>query len=125
MARDWKSRQPPVKTSLTEIARRYHACAVALATSLGIPLADALRDHHTSITAIFIEASRCELRLPAGVTLPPLMASPPPRPRALPTPRWSRATGHFGPTEVRTCRRSTATAVSRPRFAFPKMTPGP
>jgi hypothetical protein len=52
-----------------------------------------LRDHHTSITAIFIEASRCELRLPAGVTLPPLTA-PPPAPASPPKAPVASTNGH-------------------------------
>jgi hypothetical protein len=45
---------------------------VAFATTLGIPLAEALQAYHGPVTAIFIETSRAELRLPATVTLPPL-----------------------------------------------------
>jgi hypothetical protein len=77
MARDWKARPAPAKTSLTEIARRYHAAAVALAQTLGLPLEAVLSQHRESVTAIFIEASRCELRLPAGVHLPPLVVAAP------------------------------------------------
>jgi hypothetical protein len=72
MAREWKARSAPRPTSITEIARRYHAAAVALAQTLGLSLPETLAAHRESITAIFIEASRCELRLPAGVKLPPL-----------------------------------------------------
>jgi len=77
MARDGKSRQAPRPTSITEIARRYHASAVALAQTLGLPLEAVLSQHRESVTAIFIEASRCELRLPAGVQLPPLVVAAP------------------------------------------------
>jgi hypothetical protein len=47
---------------------------VAFAATLGISPAEALRDYHTSISAIYIETSRQEVRLPAGVQLPPLGA---------------------------------------------------
>jgi hypothetical protein len=77
MARDWKPRQPPAKTSLTEIARRYHAAAVALARTLGLSVQETLAAHRESVTAIFIESGRCDLRLPAGVTLPRLAADAP------------------------------------------------
>jgi hypothetical protein len=45
---------PPVDpTTITELARRYHSCAVALATSLGLPLTEAfLRDHRESVSSI-------------------------------------------------------------------------
>jgi hypothetical protein len=75
MARDWKPRQPPAKTSLTEIARRYHAAAVALAQTLGLSVPEVLAQHRESVTAIFIESGRCDLRLPAGVQLPPLVTT--------------------------------------------------
>ena len=72
MARDGKPRQAPRPTSLTEIARRYHAVARALAQTLGLPVAEVLAQHRESVTAIFIESGRCDLRLPAGVPLPPV-----------------------------------------------------
>lgn len=50
---------------------------MALSQPLGLSLAEGLTQHRESVTAIFIEACRCELRLPAAVTLPPLGASPP------------------------------------------------
>ncbi|HEX9872534.1 MAG TPA: hypothetical protein VGC99_28840 [Candidatus Tectomicrobia bacterium] len=90
MPRSWKPsaaphpRQPP--DTISGIARRYHACAVAFASTLGIPLAEALQAYHGPVTAIFIETSRAELRLPATVTLPPLTGGnasatrPPPSP---------------------------------------------
>jgi hypothetical protein len=66
---------PP--TTITELARRYHSCAVALATSLGLPLTEAfLRDHRESVSSIFIAADRAGVRLPAGVQLPPLAEAP-------------------------------------------------
>lgn len=74
MARHWKPRQAPGQTSITEIARRYHAAAVALAQTLGLSLPEVLTQHRESVTAIFIECGRCDLRLPAAVTLPPLSA---------------------------------------------------
>jgi hypothetical protein len=70
MARGWTPRQAPPPTSITEIARRYHAAAVALAQTLGLSLAEVLSQHRESVTAIFIESGRCDLRLPAGVPLP-------------------------------------------------------
>jgi hypothetical protein len=78
----WKSsashdRRPP--ETISGIARRYHACAVAFATTLGIPLAEALQAYHGPVTAIFIETSHAELRLPASVQLPVLMPTPPNR----------------------------------------------
>jgi hypothetical protein len=73
MARAWKSRHTPRPTSLTAIAKTYHGCATAFAASLGISLAEALKAYHGPITAIFIEACRQEIRVPAGVTLPPLV----------------------------------------------------
>jgi hypothetical protein len=76
MARDWKPRQPPAKTSLTEIARRYHGCAVVLAQTLGLSVQEVLAQHRESVTAIFIESGRCDLCLPAAVKLPPLGAPP-------------------------------------------------
>jgi hypothetical protein len=72
MARDWKARSTPGKTSITEAARRYHATALALAQSLGVSLAEVLTQHRESVTAIYIECSRCEVRLPASIKLPPL-----------------------------------------------------
>jgi hypothetical protein len=72
MAREGKSRQAPPPTSITEVARRYHAAAVALSQTFGLPLEEVLREHRESVTAIFIESGRCELRLPASVTLPPV-----------------------------------------------------
>jgi hypothetical protein len=72
MARSWKSRQAPPPTSITEIARRYHAAAVALAQTLGLSVPEVLSAHRESVTAIFIECGRCDLRLPAAVKLPRL-----------------------------------------------------
>jgi hypothetical protein len=72
MGRDWKSRPAPRPTTITEIARRYHAAALALGQTLGLSLAEVLAQHRESVTAVFIEASRADLRLPAGVRLPPL-----------------------------------------------------
>jgi hypothetical protein len=74
MGRDWKSRPAPRPTTITEIARRYHAAAVALAQTLGLSLQEVLAQHRESVTAIFIESGHCDLRLPASVQLPPLAA---------------------------------------------------
>jgi hypothetical protein len=67
---------PPVApTTLHEITRRYYACAVALAKAMGVPMSETfLREHRESISCCFIEAGRAGVRLPAGVTLPPLVA---------------------------------------------------
>jgi hypothetical protein len=54
MARSWKPRQAPPPTSITEIARRYHAAAVALAQTLGLSVPEVLSQHRESVTAIFI-----------------------------------------------------------------------
>jgi hypothetical protein len=69
----WKTRPAPKPTGITEIARRYHAAAWALAQTLGLSIQDVLTQHRESVTAIFIECGKCELRLPSGVALPPLM----------------------------------------------------
>jgi hypothetical protein len=78
MARHWTSHQAPPPTSITEIARRYHAAAVALAQTLGLSVQDVLTQHRESVTAIFIECGRCDLRLPMAVKLPPLIGETPP-----------------------------------------------
>jgi hypothetical protein len=72
MARDGKPRQAPRPTSITEVARRYHAAALALAQTWGLPVAEVLTQHREAVTAVFIECGRCDLRVPAGVTLAPL-----------------------------------------------------
>lgn len=72
MARTWTRRQASPPTSITEIARRYHAAAVALAQTLGLSVPEVFAQHRESVTAIFIETSRAELRLPATMKLPPL-----------------------------------------------------
>jgi hypothetical protein len=82
MASHSKPRQAPAPdfapTTLTEIARRYYACAVALAKAMGVPLSETfLREHRESISCCFIEAGRAGVRLPAGVQLPPLRAAAP------------------------------------------------
>jgi hypothetical protein len=81
----WSSKEPsdaprrprpvrpvPKPTTITECARRYHACALALAQTLGLSLAEVLAQHRESVTAVYIESSKCEVRLRASVTLPPL-----------------------------------------------------
>jgi hypothetical protein len=73
MAKSWKpSTPPPPPDTITGCARRYHACAQALATTLGVSLADVLEHYHTAVASIFIETSKLNLRLPSGVPLPPL-----------------------------------------------------
>jgi hypothetical protein len=60
-------------TSLTEIARRYYACAMALSKAMGVPMSETfMRQHRESVTACFIESGRAGVRLPSGVQLPPL-----------------------------------------------------
>jgi hypothetical protein len=104
MARDWTSRQPPAKSSITEVARRYHACALALAQTLGLTLQEVLTQHRESVTAVFIESSKCELRLSASVTLPPVVSAvKEPRSRdasaqAGPGPQGFRSSGEQNPT---------------------------
>jgi hypothetical protein len=62
-------------TTLTEIARRYYACAIALAKAMGVPLTETfLREHWESISCCFIEAGRAGVRLRPAVQLPPLIA---------------------------------------------------
>lgn len=74
MPHDWKPRPAPKPTSITEICRRYYACALALSKVMGVPLTETfMQAYHSAISSTFIETSRCELRLPAGVTLPPLV----------------------------------------------------
>jgi hypothetical protein len=75
MAKTWKKpsaapgpQRPP--DTITGIAKTYHGCATAFAASLGLPLAEALQAYHGPITAIFIEACRQEIRVPASVRLP-------------------------------------------------------
>jgi hypothetical protein len=68
---------PSAPTTLTEITRRYYACAVALAKAMGLPLSETfMREHRESISCCFIEAGRVGVRLPPGVQLPPLAAPP-------------------------------------------------
>jgi hypothetical protein len=75
MARDWHAHPAPKPTTITEVARRYHAAALALSQTLGLSLTEVLTQHRESVTAVFIEACRCDLRVPASVTLPPLGAA--------------------------------------------------
>ena len=64
---------PSAPTTLTEIARRYYTCAVALSKAMGLPLTGMfVREHRESISCCFIEAGRAGVRLPEGVRLPPL-----------------------------------------------------
>jgi hypothetical protein len=77
MAQPWKAyptpdQRPPPET-IPGITRRYYACAVALAKVMGVPLTETfVREHRESISCCFIESGRIGLRLPRGVTLPPL-----------------------------------------------------
>jgi len=65
-------RQAP--ETITAIARRYYSCAVALSTVMGLPLTEGfLQAHHAAIACTFIESGRAGVRLPGGVSLPPLM----------------------------------------------------
>jgi hypothetical protein len=58
---------------LTEITRRYYACAIALSKAMGLPLTeDFMRQHRESISCCFIESGRAGVRLPPAVHLPPL-----------------------------------------------------
>jgi hypothetical protein len=68
----WKAHPVSKPTSITTIARTYHACALALAQTLGLPLAEVLVHHRESVTAVFIECGKREVHLPAGVQLSPL-----------------------------------------------------
>ena len=93
----------PQKPSITEVARRYHAAAVAVATTFGIPLEEVLNERREIVTAVFMQASREGLKLPATVELPMLATVPPcsspqtvtPRPRThrmiCSQPRWRTA----------------------------------
>jgi hypothetical protein len=76
MPRTWTRKRPDAPsapTTLTEIARRYYACAIALSTAMGVPLTETfLREHRESISCCFIEAGRAGVRLPPAVQLPPL-----------------------------------------------------
>ena len=68
---------PRAPTTLTEITRRYYACAVALAKAMGVPMSETfMKEHRESISCCFIEAGRTGVRLPSGVQLPPLTAPP-------------------------------------------------
>ena len=68
--------QPP-KPSITEVARRYHAAAIAVATTFGITLEEVLNERREIVTAVFMQASREGLKLPATVELPTLATAPP------------------------------------------------
>jgi hypothetical protein len=64
-------------TTITEITRRYYACAVALARAMGVPMTETfLRQHRESISCCFIEAGRAGVRIPPAVPLPPLTGPP-------------------------------------------------
>ena len=63
---------PRVRPSITEVARRYHACALALAQTFHISLEEVLDDRREVCTAVFMQASREGIRLASRVDLPPL-----------------------------------------------------
>ena len=64
-------------STITEITRRYYACAVALAKAMGVPMSETfLQAHRESISCCFIEAGRAGVRLPPAVQLPPLATIP-------------------------------------------------
>ena len=64
---------PSAPTTLTEIARRYYATAIALSKAMGVPLSETfIREHRESISCCFIEAGRAGVWLPPSVQLPPL-----------------------------------------------------
>ena len=65
------------KPSITEVARRYHACALAVATTFGISLEEAVNERRELCTAIFLQASREGLKLPPTVELPTLVTAQP------------------------------------------------
>ena len=67
---------PPTRPSITDVARRYHACALAVATTFGITLEEALNERREVVTTVFVQASWEGLKLPACVELTPLTASP-------------------------------------------------
>jgi len=58
------------------VERRYHACALAVATTFGITLEETLNERREIVTAVFVQASREGLKLPTCVELPPLALSP-------------------------------------------------
>jgi hypothetical protein len=68
-------------TTITEIARRYYATAIALAKAMGVPMSETfLQAHRESISCCFIESGRAGVRLPERVQLPPLEPAGPPAP---------------------------------------------
>jgi hypothetical protein len=100
MPRTLMARPAPRPTSITEVARRYHACAAALAQTLGLSVPEVLSQHRESVTAIFIECGRCDLRLPAAVTLPPLATPPAPGQASEPAPAAPPTNGHTPPAAI-------------------------
>jgi hypothetical protein len=63
MARNGPPRRPGgPPTTLTEIARRYYATAIALSKVMGVPLTETfIREHRESISCCFIEAGRANM----------------------------------------------------------------
>jgi hypothetical protein len=117
MPRTWTRKRPDAPsapTTLTEIARRYYACAIALSKAMGVPMSETfLREHRESISCCFIEAGRAGVRLPPAVPLPPLSgpiveAPPDQAPAAagelmcsgMPTAPAARTNGHTPPLVV-------------------------
>jgi hypothetical protein len=75
MARASSRRRPDTiePTTLTECARRYHAAALALSRTFGLPLTlEFVQTYHPAISSIYIESGKVGVRLPDRVTLPPL-----------------------------------------------------
>lgn len=75
MPRTWRARPVTDKSSVTEYARLYHSCVVALARSLGLPMSETfVLQFHNAISSIFIASDKAGVRLPPAVQLPPLGA---------------------------------------------------
>jgi len=63
---------PRIRPSITDVARRDHACALALAQTFHISLEEVLDERREICTAVFMQASREGIRLASRVDLPPL-----------------------------------------------------
>src|SRR5262245_29624920 len=73
MARSSPRLPPASATTITELTRRYFACAMQLAKVMGLPLTEAfIIQHRESISCCFIESGRVGVRLAARVQLPGL-----------------------------------------------------
>jgi hypothetical protein len=80
MARAHPRRDTPIAepTTLHEITRRYYACAVQLAKTMGLPLTETfITQHREPISCCFIESGKAGVRLPAAVHLPSLLVDAP------------------------------------------------